>query len=72
MTTEVTIIILPIIILADVVSPKINIPRIKATIGSMVLKIEALDGPIILTPYKNAINATAVDINANNKIDTSA
>ena len=65
-----TIIMLPITILADIDSLKINIPSINPTIGSKVLKIDALEGPIILTPSKNAISATTVDMKDNNKIDT--
>ena len=65
---DITINILPIIVLNCTVSPNINIPNIKVTIGSKVPNIDALEGPIILTPCKNAISATTVDINANNNI----
>lgn len=63
------IIVLPIIILKDMDSPKIITPKTKDTIGSKALKIAELVGPINFTPFRNAINATTVDINAINNID---
>jgi len=61
---------LPNMVLNCTPSPNISIPNTKVTIGSNVPNIEALEGPIILTPCKNAISAITVDIKANNSIAT--
>lgn len=59
---------LPKTILKVNCSFNISTPRTKLTIGSRVLKIAALEDPITLTPCKNAISATTVEIKANNNI----
>lgn len=43
---------------------RIKTPRIILTIGSKVLSIAALEGPIIFTPFKNIVRANTVDTNA--------
>ena len=62
--TDNTINMHPITIVKDTFSLRIITPSMILTIGSKVLNIAALEGPIIFMPFKNIVRAKTVDTSA--------
>ena len=61
--TEINIKRQPITIFSEIASLNRITPKMKLTIGSKVLNMDALDEPIIFMPLWKKVIATTVDIN---------